>query len=156
MIKAIEFLIKDGITDIELKLIGTGEKLDFCKQYVECNNLVEYIYFEKERKHSELNIFYNQLDLFVLPSYYEALGCVYLEAWATNIPIISIEGLGFSELVEEDEKNNLLAKKISQESLKERIFVEYSRKRKYLFDEKYDIKNTICNFLSLDIFEKDD
>ena len=80
------------------------KKLDFCKRYVKDNNLLEYIYFEKEQKHSELNIFYNQLDLFVLPSYYEALGCVYFEAWATNIPVISIEGQGFTELVGEDEK----------------------------------------------------
>jgi len=156
LIKAIEFIIEDGITDIELRLIGTGKKLDFCKQYVKNNNLVKYIYFEKERKHSELNIFYNQLDLFVLPSYYEALGCVYLEAWATNIPVISIEGQGFSELVGEDEKNNLLAKKISPESLKEKILGEYSRKRQYPFDEKYDIRRTISDFLKLNIFRYND
>ena len=156
LIKAIDLLIKEGINDIVLRLIGTGEMLDFCKQYVKDNNLLEYIHFEKERNHSELNIFYNQLDLFVLPSYYEALGCVYLEAWATNIPVISIEGQGFSELVREDEKNNLIAKKNSPESLKEKILGEYKRNRNYPFDEKYDIKNTIYDFLSLDIFEKND
>ncbi len=94
LIKAIELLLKDGITDIELKLIGTGKELNYCKQYVRNNNLAEYIYFEKERKHSELNIFYNQLDLFVLPSYYEALGCVYLESWATETPQLSFDSLG--------------------------------------------------------------
>ena len=39
LIKTIEFLIKNGITDIELKLIGAGRKIDFCKQYVKYNNL---------------------------------------------------------------------------------------------------------------------
>ena len=39
LIKIIEFLIEDGITNIELKLIGTGIKMDFCKQYVKDNNL---------------------------------------------------------------------------------------------------------------------
>ena len=39
LIKTIEFLIKDDMTDIELKLIGTEIKIDFCKQYVKDNNL---------------------------------------------------------------------------------------------------------------------
>jgi glycosyltransferase involved in cell wall biosynthesis len=155
LIKAVGLLVKEGVDDIVLRLIGTGEMFDFCKQYVIDHNLSSYILFEKERKHSELNIFYNQLDLFVLPSYYEALGCVSLEAWAVNIPVISIQGQGFAELVAEDEKNNLLAQKISPESLKEKIFGEYTRKRKYPFNEMYDIKNTISAFIDLPFFDID-
>ena len=69
----------------ELKLnyvfVGTGKTLNSCKKYVNNNNLSEFIIFEKEMEHYELNKFYNDIDLFVLPSYY-ALGCVYLESWA--------------------------------------------------------------------------
>jgi glycosyltransferase involved in cell wall biosynthesis len=100
-------------------------------------------------KHENLNNFYNELDLFVLPSYYEALGCVYLEAWAANIPVISVEGQGFSELVSENEMENLIAKKQSPESLKDRIFEEYKKRRIYVFNEKYDIRNTISEFVKL-------
>ena len=32
LIKIIKFLIEGGIIDIELKLIGTGRKMDFCKE----------------------------------------------------------------------------------------------------------------------------
>ena len=39
LIKAIKLFIEDGITNIELKLIGTGIKMDFFKQYVKDNNL---------------------------------------------------------------------------------------------------------------------
>ena len=39
LIKTIEFLIEDGITNIELKLIDAGIKMDFFKQYVKDNNL---------------------------------------------------------------------------------------------------------------------
>ena len=39
LIKTIEFLIEDGITNMELKLIGTGRKMDFCKQYAKDHSL---------------------------------------------------------------------------------------------------------------------
>jgi glycosyltransferase involved in cell wall biosynthesis len=156
LIKAFELLILDGITDIQLKLIGSGKKLEFCKNFVRDHNLTAFIIFEKERQHTLINDFYNDIDLFVLPSYYEALGCVYLESWSTNTPFIAIKNQGISELIPENEINNLLADEKSPKSLKEKIYGEYNKKRNFPFDEKYDIKNTIYDFLSLAIFEKND
>lgn len=147
LIKAVELITAIGIKDIKLRLVGVGIELEKCKKYVSDRKLEKYIFFEKEMRHEKLNVFYNELDLFVLPSYYEALGCVYIEAWATNIPIISIKGQGFSELIVENEKNNLLADEKSPESLKEKILGEYNRRREYPFDKKYNIKNTISEFL---------
>ena len=147
LIKAVELIIIDGIKDVELRLIGTGMELVKCKQYVIDKKLELYIYFENEMKHEKLNKFYNELDLFVLPSYYEALGCVYLEAWATNTPVISIEGQGFSELIPADETNNLLAKVRSPISLKDKILSEYNNRRSYIFNERYNIKSTIKKFI---------
>ena len=39
LIKIIKFFIEGGIIDIELKLIGTGRKMDFCKQYAKGHSL---------------------------------------------------------------------------------------------------------------------
>ena len=89
LIKAVELLSFKG-ENILLRLIGSGPKLDECCNYVKEHNLDSIISFESEKEHSALNIFYNEIDLFVLPSYYEALGCVYLESWATNTPFIGI------------------------------------------------------------------
>ena len=156
LIKAIELLVLDGITDIQLKLIGTGEKLQFCKNYVKNHNLTAFVFFEKERSHDLINSFYNEIDLFVLSSYYEASACVLMEAWATETPILSIKNQGISELIPEYEINNLLADEKSPISLKEKILGEYHRKRSYPFDEKYDIKNTIKEFMNYSFFKSDD
>ena len=78
--------------------------MNSCKKYVNDNNLSEFILFEKELEHHKLNKFYNEIDLFVLPSYYEALGCVYLESWATNTPFIAVKNQGVSEIIPEDLK----------------------------------------------------
>jgi len=123
--------------------------------YVFENNLSKYIIFEEEIAHEKLNDFYNCIDLFVLPSYYEALGCVYLESWATNTSFIGIEGQGISELLPKNDRKYFLAKKQSVESLKKKILTAYNI-RSYPFNLKYDIKNTIYNFLSLDFFQKYD
>ena len=68
-IKSIRILIDTGVK-IKLRLIGTGKTLNSCKKYVNDNNLSEFILFEKELEHHKLNKFYNEIDLFVLPSYY--------------------------------------------------------------------------------------
>ena len=156
LIKAIELLVLDGITDIQLKLIGTGEKLQFCKNYVKNHNLSTFVFFEKERSHDLINSFYNEIDLFVLSSYYEASACVLMEAWATETPVLSIKNQGISELIPEYEIDNLLADEKSPISLKEKILGEYHRKRSYPFDEKYDIKNTIKEFMNHSFFKSDD
>ena len=152
LIKAIELLILDGINDIQLKLIGTGKTLDLCKKFVKDHNLSEFVIFEKERAHNLINSFYNEIDLFVLPSYYEALGCVYLESWSTNTPFIAIKSQGISELIPDYEINNLLADEKSPSSLKEKILGEYKKKRSFPFDEKYDIENTIKEFMNYSFF----
>ena len=148
--------ILEGGNKIKLRLIGSGATLQSCKKYVVENNLSRHIVFENEIAHEKLNDFYNSIDLFVLPSYYEALGCVYLESWATNTPFIGIEGQGISELISKKDRKTLLAKVQSTESLKEKILVAYNNRKTYPFDIRYDIKNTIYNFLLLDIFKKYD
>ena len=155
LIKSIQRILEDG-NKIKLRLIGSGPTLPSCKKYVVENNLSKYIIFEKEIAHEKLNDFYNSIDLFVLPSYFEALGCVYLESWSTNTPFVGINNQGISELIPVHEIDNLLADEKSTSSLKEKILNEYNRKRRFPFDEKYDIKNTICDFLALNIFEKYD
>ena len=91
-----------------------------------------------------------------MPSYYEALGCVLLEAWATNTPIISIKNQGIEELLPINELDYSLAESKNPESLREKIISQYNRKRKFIFNENYNIKNTIKDFLSLDIFAAND
>ena len=111
-------------------------------------------YTSPEVAHEDLNVFYNSINLFVLPSYFEASACVLMEAWATNTPIISIKNQGISELIPEHEYNNLLADPKSPSSLKEKILNEYNKKRDYDFDNKFNILNTINEYLNCSFFKQ--
>ena len=138
--------------EIKLRLIGSGPTFNMCLDYVNNNNLNEIISFEKEIEHEKLNLFYNEIDLFVLPSYFEALGCVYLESWATNTPFIAVKGQGVSELIPEKYRDKMEIDKSDYQKLSEKISYFMQNRTIFEFDKKYDIKNTISDFLKYKIF----
>ena len=76
-----------------------------------------------------------------------------MEAWATDTPILSVKNQGISELIPANEVKNLLVDEKSAESLRDKILGEYNRKRNYFFDSKYDIKNTINEFINHSFFK---
>jgi len=149
LIKAVEQLVSSG-ERVKLELIGSGPTLEYCKKYVHENHLTGSIIFLKEKEHSKLNDFYNSIDLFIMPSYYEALGCVYLEAWATNTPFIGVECQGISELV--PLPKFMLIKKQDVNGLREKILNFMNSHIETEFDNKLSIKNTIKHFLNFKIF----
>lgn len=101
LIKAVEILVCQGYKDLHVIFIGTGYTRSFCENYVQEHKLTEYFEFRNEVDHCKLNQFYNLLDLFVLPSYWDAFGCVYLEAYACGVPFMSAKGTGITEYIPE-------------------------------------------------------
>jgi glycosyltransferase involved in cell wall biosynthesis len=129
LIKAVQNLIVDNLFDnIRLKFIGDGETLLFCKAYVIEHNLSRNVVFLDTQDHTQLNIFYNTLNLFVLPSYYEAFGCVYTEAHACGVPFIGVEGQGIEELVLPENKQYQLVKPKQVDELSEKIKYFYQNR----------------------------
>ena len=151
LIKSVQLLKEQG-KEILLRLIGTGPTLQMCKNFVSGNNLSENIVFEKEIKHEELNLFFNEIDVFILPSYYEALGCVYMESWATNTPFIAVKGQGITELIPSELKEKLVIGKSDVNQLIEKIDFLMKNPMILNFNQKYNIVNTISEFLKNKIF----
>ena len=153
LIKSVQKIIIKR-THIKLRFIGSGPTLKYCKKYVKKNNLSSFISFEKELAHEKLNDFYNSIDLFVMPSYYEALGCVYLESWATQTPFIGVKDQGISEIV--PDKKNMLILKNDVDGLVDKILFFMNNTFQLESVKKFDINKTICDFLLLNIFICDD
>ena len=151
LIKSVQLLKEQG-KEILLRLIGTGPTLQMSKNFVSGNNLSENIVFEKEIKHEELNLFFNEIDVFILPSYYEALGCVYMESWATNTPFIAVKGQGITELIPSELKEKLVIGKSDVNQLIEKIDFLMKSPMILNFNQKYNIGNTISEFLKNKIF----
>ncbi len=83
-------------------------------------------------------------DVFVLPSWFEALGCVYLEAMACGLPVIGCWENGIDEVIHNGEDGFLVHNKNEDELLAvmERLMEENLRKKvgakaRSTVDEKY-------------------
>lgn len=149
LIKSIQYLITN-VVKVKLRLVGSGPTYNKCLEYVKNNNLEDYVFFESEMPHNKLNIFFNSIDLFVLPSYYEALGCVYLESWATETPFIAIKHQGIAEIV--PNKKNMLANAKDFIDLSNKIHYFIKNKTIIKFPNRLCINSTISKYLSLDLF----
>jgi glycosyltransferase involved in cell wall biosynthesis len=146
LLKSCRILKEKGIIDIEIKFIGSGETLFDCQEFAREHQL--NCEFKTEVDHTQLNAFYNQLDLFVLPSYYEAFGCVYTEAWAAGVPFIAVEGQGIEEVMTEEMRFKQLVSKESPEQLADKIQYFYQNKERLAFNPELDIQQTIKTFFS--------
>jgi glycosyltransferase involved in cell wall biosynthesis len=81
-----------------IKIAGYGPRLSFLielKNKLKLNN-VEFVGFINEKN---LPDFYNSLDVFVFPSFYEGFGVPLLEAMACEVPYIIGTDAGIGEIL---------------------------------------------------------
>ena len=135
LLKALDILVNEkGIKDLRVIFVGSGPTLEECKRYVQEKTLNNFVEFRNEIDHTELNDFYNSLDLFVLPSYYEALGCVYMEALQTGVPIIGVKGQGIEEILKIEDRPYSLMEKEDTLKLADLIEFHYNSNIKSRYD----------------------
>ena len=138
-------LLKEGLK-IRLKFIGSGPTLIECKKLIP-QDLEAHFEFMDEVAHHDLNTFYNQINLFVLPSYYEAFGCVYAESWATNTPFIAVKGQGIEEVMNDEMKELSLVEVEDVLDLSSKIRHFYTHNVAFEFNPHLKIENTIRNYI---------
>lgn len=148
LLKAIDILIhKQNNAKITVKFVGSGLNLQGCKAYACEQGLTPYVEFLSECEHDKLSAFYRSLDLFVLPSYFEGFGCVFMEAWACGVPFITCEGQGMDDLIPKEDRCTWLCKPRNPGDLAKKIkYVLESRPVQKLTDE-IDIDTLVARFL---------
>ena len=148
LIRAVGRLVKAGNDNIQVRFIGTGVTRNDCETYVKDNNLGKYFSFEDEVMHDQLLSFYHSLDLFVLPSYWEAFGCVYTEAYACGVPFIGVKGQGISEIIPEEDKDCWLIDKGDDERLAELITNYIKTLKDQLLTHQVSINHLVADYIN--------
>ncbi|WP_417237410.1 glycosyltransferase family 4 protein [Bizionia paragorgiae] len=92
-IEAIQLLKENGFPDANLKIIGpisSEAYFTFLKNMVAGNHLEKNVEFLGHKEHSELPRYFQEADLFTLPSDKETFGMVMIEAMACSTPVAGI------------------------------------------------------------------
>jgi L-malate glycosyltransferase len=89
-------------SDWHLDIVGDGPARAEYERLVETLNLTDYVKFHGINPKPQVAQFMQRADLFVLPSLWENLPCVLIEAMACGLPVVSTLTGGIPEIVDED------------------------------------------------------
>ena len=131
-----------------VRLIGSGKCLHAFQRYVAEHGLSEQFSFETEVRHEKLPAFYQSFDLFVLPSYWEGLGAVYLEAWASGVPFIAAEGQGMDGFICPEDRAKWLCRAHDVEGLAKMIATYRANRWKQELAKPADIDVMVQTFVA--------
>ena len=90
---------------------GQNEYLGYLKSYIKeyHNNIADKIIFIVDFDDTLKEKIYSSLDLFVCPSYSESFGIVFLEAWASKLPVIGTNIGAIRTIITENYNGRLFA-----------------------------------------------
>jgi teichuronic acid biosynthesis glycosyltransferase TuaC len=103
--------IAPSYPEVQCRIIGDGPERVRLQQLARDLRIADRIHFLGRRPRSEVAAAMRDCTLFALPSWYEGLGCVYLEAMSTERPAIACHGQGIEEVISQGENGWLIQPK---------------------------------------------
>lgn len=128
--------LKKKLADAELYVAGPA-----CNPYPQGTEGYHYM---GDCSHEELSALFNKCDIFVMPSYFEAYGLVFIEALTYGLPCIGRNAYEMPYFIESEKTGLLLQRDDVQELadmmfrlLKDKSFSDNVRARKDLYIHEY-------------------
>ncbi len=132
LLKSIDILVnKKAQKNIKLKVIGEGSERKIAEQYIINKKIKGNIEFLGWVKLEELNNFYNSVDIFVLPSTFEGMPSVVLQAMACGLPVVSTKVFGSEDLIK-DGQNGYLVDIGDFNMIAEKIYYLFNNKNRII------------------------
>jgi teichuronic acid biosynthesis glycosyltransferase TuaC len=91
--------IKHSHPGFKINIIGDGADRDRFTAQAKDLGIKDQVHFQGRRSRLEVAAAMRTCTVFVLPSRYEGLGCVYLEAMACGKPVVACRGQGIEEII---------------------------------------------------------
>jgi glycosyltransferase involved in cell wall biosynthesis len=99
LIRAVAAMAQE-FPSLSLEIIGSGPERSRLQALTQQLEISERVRFLGRQPRREVAAAMQRCSLFALPSTYEGLGCVYLEAMATGKAVVGCRGQGISEIIE--------------------------------------------------------
>jgi teichuronic acid biosynthesis glycosyltransferase TuaC len=96
---------------VQCRIIGDGPERAPLQELARELRIEDRIHFLGRRPRAEVAAAMRNCTLFALPSWYEGLGCVYLEAMSAERPTIACRGQGIEEVIRHGENGWLIEPK---------------------------------------------
>jgi glycosyltransferase involved in cell wall biosynthesis len=120
------------VPDSQLEIIGDGPERSRLPALANSLGIASSVTLRGRQDRGAVAAAMQKCTVFALPSRYEGLGCVYLEAMACGKPAIGCKGQGIDEIIEDGE-NGMLIRPGDEAELSEALLVllrdEASRRR---------------------------
>ena len=100
--------LKDRYPLLRCLFIGDGPDRPLLLDLAKRSGIEDRVMFVGRKSRAEVASAMRRCTLFVLPSSYEGLGCVYLEAMASGMPVIACRGQGIEEIIRHEENGWLV------------------------------------------------
>ena len=108
--------------NITLTIAGGGKLFQEMKNYAKLLGLNNKIFFTGVINHNQVMEFMSKCDIFVMPSWNEAFGVVYLEAMSFKKPIIACKNEGITDVINDGVEGMLVTPRNS-DSIIEKLIV---------------------------------
>lgn len=108
VLRAISRLLR-SFPGLSCSIIGEGPDRERLAALARDLGISDRIHFVGRRNRTEVAEAMRDSTVFVLPSRYEGLGCVYLEAMACGKPVIACKGQGIDEIIHHGENGWLIS-----------------------------------------------
>lgn len=123
LLKAFQHLLKlrqnnESRPDVHLLMVGGGPELTYFKNLVKEWNLESAITFTDMVKPELTKKYFGAADLFVFPSITETQGIVVTEAQAAGLPVVAVNKMGPSDIVNDNKDGYLTDLNIHQFAVK--------------------------------------
>jgi len=99
LIRAVASLASD-FSELRLKIIGEGVERSHLAKLVQDLGIKERVTFVGRQSRQQVAAAMRDCTVFALPSRYEGLGCVYLEAMSVGKPVVGCRGQGIAEIIQ--------------------------------------------------------
>ena len=120
--------VRAQMAGAEVIFVGSGKMLQACIDCAKSGSGDSCIAFHREMPHESLPSFYQSLDLYVLPSYWEAFNCSLVEAWACGVPCMAADAISFKEVLPVTEQAKWLFPEKDERGLAERLLWAYKNR----------------------------